>query len=108
MQPSIRRNGFIKLLIGLASFVAVTLFVIWLKSQGYTPNSFALIGLGAPVAIGLVGLLEVLMNRPFSEMEGWWNGLQGWQRGLLGLLVVVIAFAIIIGAMVGASTLGLI
>lgn len=108
MEGSIRKKGFIKIAIGIVAGIAVTYFVFWLQSQGRTPNSFALIGLGAPVAIGLVGLLEAIMNRPFSEMEDWWGSLKGWQRGVLGLLVVIIAFSIIVGAMATAATLGLI
>jgi hypothetical protein len=108
MDTSIRKKGTKKLAIGAVAMVAVSYFVYWLQLQGYSPNSFALIGLGAPVAIGLVGLLEVLMNRPFSEMEEWWNALKGWQRGILGLMVVILAFALLIAAMATAGILGLI
>ena len=105
---SIRKQGTKKLLVGLIAFILIGYFVYWLQKQGYSPNSFAMIGLGAPIAWGLVGFLEVLMNRPFSEMESWWNSLKGWQRGLIGLIVVVIAFALIILGMAGANVLGLI
>jgi len=82
--------------------------VYWLQTKGYSPNGFAMIGLGAPIAWGLVGLLEMLMNRPFSEMESWWNALKGWQRGVIGLFVVIIAFGLMILAIAGAGILGLI
>jgi hypothetical protein len=108
METSIRKKGTKKLAIGIFSLIGVSYFVYWLQQQGYTPNSFALIGLGAPVAIGLVGLLEVAMNRPFSEMEEWWDDLKGWQRGILGVLVVILAFAVLIGGMATAGILGLI
>ena len=108
MGSSIRRKGFVKLAIGAVALIAVSFFVYWLQQQGYTPNSFALIALGTPVAIGLVGMLEVLMNRPFSEMEDWWNNLKGWQRGVLGVFVVIVAFAVLIAGMATAGMLGLI
>lgn len=92
MDASTRNNRLKKLALGAIALVAVFWFVLWLQRQGNTPNSFALIGIGAPVAIGLVGLLEIIVNRPFSEMEEWWNNLKGWQRGVLGLLVVIVAF----------------
>ncbi len=108
MGSSIRRKGYKKLCIGSVALIVVSSFVYWLQLQGYSPTSFALMGLAAPVAIGLVGFLEVLMNRPFSEMEAWWNSLKGWQRGLLGLLVVIVAFSVLIAGMVTANLLGLI
>ena len=64
-----------------------------------------MIVLGAPIAWRLVGLLEVLMNRPFSEMEFWWNALKGWQRGLIGLFVVVVTFGLMALAIAGAGIL---
>ena len=108
MDASIRKNGFKKLALGTAALVAVFWFVLWLQHQGYSPNSFALIALGAPVAIGFVGLLEIIVNRPFSEMEEWWNNLKGWQRGVLGLLVVIFAFVLLACGMATAGILGLI
>lgn len=108
MDASIRKNGFKKLALGTAALVAVFWFVLWLQRQGYSPNSFALIALGAPVAIGFVGLLEITVNRPFSEMEEWWNNLKGWQRGVLGLLVVIVAFVLLACGMATAGILGLI
>ena len=108
MSTSIRKNGSVKIALGTIAFLVISFFVYWLQTEGYSPNGFALIGLGAPIAWGLVGLLEVVMNRPFSEMEEWWNALKGWQRGLIGISVVIIAFTLLIGAMALAGTLGLI
>lgn len=108
MTASTRKKGMKKTTVGIVALVAVSYFIVWLQGLGYTPNSFALIGLGAPVAIGFVGFLEMIMNRLFSEMEDWWGGLKGWQRGMLGLLVVMLAFAALIGGMATAGVLGLI
>ena len=108
MEAWIRATGSKNLFTGIVALFAVSGFVYWLQLQGYSPNSFALMGLAAPVAIGLVGFLEVLMNRPFSEMEEWWNNLKGWQRGVLGLFVVILAFSLLIAGMVTANYLGLV
>lgn len=108
MEASIRKKGSKKLMFGAIAGVIAAYFVYWLQLQGYSPNGFALIGLGAPAAWGLVGLLEVLINRPFSEMEDWWNGLRGWQRGVIGLCVAVFAFAMMIGCIALAGILGII
>ncbi len=106
---SIKKQGIKKLIIGLAAFITVSFFVYWPQKQGYSPNNFELIGLSAPVAWGLVGLLEILMNRSFSEMESWCNSLKVWQLEVIGLFVAVIAFiALLISAMIGARALGLI
>ncbi|MBU2709358.1 hypothetical protein KCM76_25405 [Zooshikella marina] len=108
VEVSIRNKGLKKFVLGmLAGFVA-GLFLYWLRKQGYVLNSFAMIVIAAPAAWGLVGLLEMVTSRPFSEMEDWWNGLRGWQRGVLGLLIVVIAFAFMMGAIGTAGVLGLI
>jgi len=108
MELSIRKKGLGKMVTGFLALIGASYFVFWLQTKGYSPNSFAMIGLGAPAAIGLVGLLEVLMNRPFSEMEQWWNGLRGWQRGLLGMLVVILAIALLFGGIAVAGILGII
>lgn len=108
MESSIRKRGIKKLIVGAIAGLIVGYFVYWLQLQGYSPKGYALIVLGAPVAWGFVGLLEVLMNRPFSEMEEWWNSLKGWQKGVIGLVVTAIAFAIAIGAIATAGILGII
>ena len=108
MEASIRKKGLVKMATGFLALIGAGYFVYWLQTQGYSPNGFAMIGLGAPAAIGLVGLLEVLMNRPFSEMEDWWNGLRGWQRGVLGMLVVILAFVLMIAGVAAAGILGII
>ncbi len=108
MEVSIRQKGSRKLILGFVAGVIAAYILYWVQLQGYKPNGFAIIGWAAPTAWGLVGLLEVLMNRPFSEMEDWWGSLMGWQRGVIGLFVVIIAFAIMIGGIAVAGLLGII
>lgn len=98
MESSIRLNGVKKLVTGAFAGVAAAYFVYWLQLQGYSPSGIALIGLAAPAAWGFVGLLEMLMNRPFTDMEVWWNSLHGWQRGVLGVFVVIMAFTLMIAS----------
>ena len=66
---SIRKQGIKKLLIRLIAFILISYFVYWLQTKGYNPNSFAMTVLSAPIALGLAGFLERVMNRPFSKME---------------------------------------
>jgi hypothetical protein len=108
MSISVRKRGIRRFLLGFAAGVAAGFFLYWLQQQGYMLNSFAMIAVATPAAWGLVGLLEIITNRPFSEMEDWWNGLRGWQRGILGLFVVIFAFALLIGGIAAAGFLGLI
>ncbi len=108
MEGSIRKKGLKKIGLGIVVTVGVVAWLLWRHSQGRTPNSLSLIGIGAMMAVGLVGLLEVLMNRPFSEMEAWWGGLQGWQRGVIGLSVVAAAFGGLFGLAGLAAGLGMV
>ncbi len=105
---SIRAKGIKKFATGVLVFSGVFVYVYSQTKSGRVPTSFELIELCAPAAIGFVGLLEIILNRPFSEMEGWWNSLRRWQRGGIGLVVAVIAFAIVIFGMVLADELGFI
>lgn len=98
MELSTRQKGLLKLLIGgLAGIVAGYLLQI-MQESGTTVNMFYLAAIAAPAAWGLGGLLEAIMNRPFSEMEDWWSSLKGWQRGVLGLFAVILSFALMISA----------
>ncbi len=98
MELSVRKKGMFKFLVGsLAGIAAGYLLHTW-EESGSTTNMFYLIAIASPAAWGLGGLLEFIMNRPFSEMEIWWGSLKGWQRGILGLFVVILSFALMITA----------
>lgn len=45
----------------------------------------------------LAGLAVYVTGRPFRELAGAWDALAGWQRGVLGLLIVLVAAATILG-----------
>ena len=98
MELSTRQKGILKLLIGGLAGITAGYVLQIMQESGTTVNMFYLIAIAAPAAWGLGGLLELILNRPFSEMETWWNSLKGWQRGALGLLVVILSFALMVSA----------
>ena len=54
----------------------------------------ALIAVGLPGAIALAGLIELVTGFPFQRASDAWDHLAGWQRGVLGILIVIAAFAL--------------
>ena len=98
MELSTRQKGILKLLIGSLAGIAAGYILHILEESGTTINMFYLAAIAAPAAWGLGGLLEFILNRPFSEMETWWNSLKGWQRGILGIIVVILFFALMISS----------
>jgi len=100
MTGSIRRRGAIKLFTGIVGAVLIWLVIYFVRLQGFVPLSFTMIPLAVPGAHALVGLLEVITGIPFLEIATRWDQLAGWQRGVLGLLVVVLALAVVGAGMV--------
>lgn len=101
MATSIRNRGATKLLIGSLGMAAVWLLVHFARSKGFVPSSLvAMIPLAIPGVYALIGLLEIIAGVPFVEIAEKWDSLAGWQRGVLGLFIVVCAFAAAIVAMV--------
>ena len=45
----------------------------------------------------LAGLAVYVTGRPFRELAAAWDELRGWQRGVLGILIVLVAAAAILG-----------
>lgn len=100
MSTGIRTNGTKKFLVGSLGMVVVWLFVYFIRLQGFAPTSITMIPLALPGAYALMGILEIVAGVPFSEIGQKWDDLAGWQRGILGTVVVIVAFALIIVAMV--------
>ena len=98
MELSVRQKGLLKLLIGGLAGIAAGYLLQIMQESGTTVNMFYLVAIAAPAAWGLGGLLEFILNRPFSEMETWWNSLKGWQRGILGFIVVILSFVLMIAS----------
>lgn len=100
MSAGIRAGGTKRLLLGSLGMVVVCLLIYFIRLQGYTPTSTAMIPLAVPGAYALMGMLEIVAGVPFSEIAQKWDDLAGWQRGILGTVVVIIAFALIMVGMV--------
>lgn len=48
----------------------------------------------------LAAALVYVTGRPFDELAAAWSALSGWQRGVLGVLVVLLSAAVILGGVV--------
>ena len=48
-----------------------------------------------PLAIALIGSVELITGAPFTRLADSWMRLRGWQRGVLGTLIVFTSLAII-------------
>jgi hypothetical protein len=94
---SSRIGGFLKLLVGGIVFaIALQYFSRkGLNNSSMPGGPIALIAVCTPGAIDLAGLIEVVSGVPFTQLSSNWDNLKGWQRGILGLLIVVLAFAMI-------------
>jgi len=57
MELSIRKKGLGKMVTGFLALIGASYFVFWLQTKGYSPNSFAMIGLGMLVVILAIALL---------------------------------------------------
>ena len=60
-----------------------------------TPKGLMLAAI--PGAYGLVGLMEVATGISYGQWARKWDSMKGWQRGLLGLFIVCVFFALILG-----------
>ncbi len=93
-----RRTGAIKLLAGGALFAAFFLAVMERGDfLGIGGGVFAMIGIGAPGALALVGAIELAFDVPFLMLSKKWDALSGLQRGLLGTAIVIAAAVLIFG-----------
>ena len=90
----IRKRGFKMLVIAGSLFVANVLLLLWLSSHAHSVN-FPIVGMSLPLAVALIGSIEVITGSPFQRLGDSWMRLRGWQRGLLGTFIVFAALAII-------------
>lgn len=97
---SARRAGLWKLAVGGGGWILCGLLFYAMQSSDWTPKASGanrlLILLALPGAWALAGLLELATGRSFASLGARWEALSGWQRGLIGLAVVVAAFATMI------------
>lgn len=91
---STRISGMLKLALGGIGFIIVLLIFQAIESGDRHPTHKGMIILGIPGAYGLTGLIELVAGVPFIQLSDAWDGLAGWQRGILGIFIVIAAFAI--------------
>jgi hypothetical protein len=74
----------------------------WLGDVGldFLKGPWLLLAAATPWAPFLLALASWLSGRSRGALEASWNALAGWQRGLLGILVVLVAAAVIVGSVV--------
>ena len=102
MASGVRQKGLVKLLVG-GALAGIVLIVMSRVSQDGIPasvNTLSLIPAAIPGVFALAGLLELVTGMPFTRIGAAWDDLAGWQRGVVGLIVVIAAFAVAIAAMV--------
>lgn len=91
---AIRISGMFKLALGGIGFILTLAIFQAIESGDRQPTHKGMILLGIPGAYGLTGLVELIVGVPFIQLSDAWDGLAGWQRGILGIFIVIAAFAI--------------
>lgn len=96
---SIRQQGLYKFV--AFGFVSLAVFyaVYNLTQQGH--HVIAVEALALPGAFALAGAIQAITGVRFSDWSNRWNALAGWQRGVIGILVAVIAFAVMMATIIG-------
>ena len=93
-SSQIRKRGLKFVAIGCGLFVLVVLLLLWLSSHAHGIH-FPIVAASLPLALALVGGVELITGAPFQRLGDSWMRLRGWQRGVLGTLIVVTSLAII-------------
>ncbi len=99
-QGKSRCYGCYKLAGGLLIYAAIWLYVY--KQGGFGDSrggTFYIITMGAPGALALSGLLELMTGRPFNELADSWDALAPWKRGVYGTIIVAAAAVLIFGGL---------
>lgn len=89
-----------KILLGLIGTVLVVVSILAYDSGSFLEQrgSYYAMGAAAPFVYFLIGILELVLGVPFSELGDKWDDLKGWQQVLLGAVVIVLAiFAALLG-----------
>jgi hypothetical protein len=96
----------LKLLGGAAGFAGVFWYVLHYGAEpvgGPRLSINTAIAAGVPGAYAIIGLIELCTGYSFTRLANAWDDLKGWQRGVLGILIVVTAFAITAGIFLGLA-----
>ncbi len=72
---------------------------VWLKGTRFEPllRGDLLLLLAAPAVPFLIAIGSWFSGRSREELEAAWDGLRGWQRGVLGVAIIALAAAVILG-----------
>jgi hypothetical protein len=90
----IRRRARWKIAAGIVLAVAWVVFIRFLHTE--TTWTVRGLGIGVPAVPFLIGVLELISGRSFSDLSRRWDALKGWQRGLIGTAVVAATLTIAI------------
>ena len=93
-SSQIRKRGLKFLAAGGGLFALVVFLLLWLSTHAHSIH-FPIIGASLPLALALIGSIELITGAPFQRLADSWMRLRGWQRGVLGTLIVLTSLAII-------------
>lgn len=94
-SSQIRKRGLKFLGVGSGLFALVLFLLFWLSAHAHSIN-FPIVGASFPLALALIGSVELITGLPFRRLANSWMRLRGWQRGVLGTLIVLTSLAVII------------
>jgi hypothetical protein len=97
IELEFRRRAWKKVLLGSCGFILLCALLAGISALGYMPRGpFGLIPPAIPFVYFCVGFIELVSGRPYQLLADAWMSLKGWQRGVIGVLIVVVWFAIVI------------
>ncbi|MDJ0653782.1 MAG: hypothetical protein QNJ40_06500 [Xanthomonadales bacterium] len=98
MKFSSRQAGLLKLLGGAAIYAVLFAFIFSRGGFGDSRGgTFYIITIGAPGALALLGLMELVTGHPFQRLADAWDAMPGWKQAVLGLATVLAAVVIVFG-----------
>jgi hypothetical protein len=95
MSSEIRKRGFKRVILAGGLFAVNVALLLWLGSKAHAVN-FPIVGMSLPLALTLIGGIELVTGAPFQRLANSWMSLRGWQRGVLGTLIVFASLAMIL------------
>jgi hypothetical protein len=92
-----RIHGLKWMALGTLAIIVAVLVSNWLLPKiGFELGIGGLFAFGACGVYFLLGLTEVITNRPFIYWAQKWMDLKGWQRGVFGTLFLLLVLAALI------------